>query len=106
LEAAIPCIYVTSLINQAQRVGISQEQIENAIQNLRVAGWLEVRGDYLLVTVEGIDQRQLLPQFNTVRLDEAFIRGEAIHLQYEDSEGAAIAILAPGCPAIVQRGER
>jgi hypothetical protein len=105
LEAAIPCIYVTSLINQAQRVGISQEQIENAIQNLRVAGWLDFRGDYLLVTVEGIDERRRLPQLNTVRLNEAFVRDGAIHLQYEDCEGAAIAILAPGCPAIVQRGE-
>lgn len=115
MDAAIPSVYVTSLAKQADELGITKEQLLTAINSLRDAGWLTSRGNHYLVTMRGLDRRHLLPDWREVvrpfsspevRLDEIFIRDGALHLQYEDCEGAAIAILAPGCPAIVQRGER
>jgi len=114
LDAAILSVHVTSLVKQAEEAGITQEQLRQAISSLRDAKWLTSRGNYYLITLRGIDRKHLLPAWEGVvrpfkapeiRLDEAFARDGAIHLQYEDCEGAAIAILSPGCPAIVQRGE-
>ena len=107
LDAAIPSVYVTSLVKQAEELGITQDQLRQAIGSLRDAEWLTSRGNYYLITLRGIDRKHLLHDWKEVvrpfnapeiRLDEAFIRDGAIHLQFEDCEGAAIAILSPGCP--------